>query len=69
MSCADHYSGFGWIKVKRSIEASEASCEERLAALEAHHRKETDFLIREVRELAAEVDRLAAVSHQGPSTS
>ena len=56
------YEGFGWIKVPRYRVSPDKSWEERYRDLEAHHVQETEFLISEVRRLAAE---LKAVRERG----
>ena len=51
-----HYQGYDWIKVKRYFDDPTLSWEERYARLAEHHRHETEFLIAEVRKLAAKLD-------------
>lgn len=46
------YSGYKWIKVKQHRYDPEKSWEENYKDLEAHHIKETTFLIEEIRKLA-----------------
>lgn len=46
------YEGFGWIKVKRYVMDAAKDWEGRYKDLEAHHQKEMEFLIAEVRRLA-----------------
>lgn len=46
-------NGYTWIKVKRHQDDPSKSWEDRFKILEQHHLKETEFLIRKVRELAA----------------
>ena len=48
---------YSWIKVKRYEDDPSLSWEERYKRLEEHHMKETDFLIKKVRELAEECYR------------
>lgn len=48
---------YNWIKVKRHQDDPTKSWEERYKILENHHLKETEFLIRKVRELAARLRR------------
>lgn len=50
------YSGYAWIKVKKYVDNPNLSWEDRYSLLDAHHVKETTFLIETVRELA---ERLA----------
>lgn len=50
------YEGYAWIKVGRYRDDPTLSWEERFRILEAHHVKETQFLIEEVRRLAKECD-------------
>jgi hypothetical protein len=45
------YEGFGWILVPKFVDDPSKPWEERFAALEAHHERETTFLIAEVRKL------------------
>lgn len=54
------YAGFGWIKVPRArpVEIDGISY-----VPEEHHVAETEFLIAEVRKLAAEVDHLRKVNN------
>ncbi|MBX9790826.1 MAG: hypothetical protein K2Y37_18055 [Pirellulales bacterium] len=58
---ANDYQGFGWIKVPKYVMDETLSWEDRYQALEAHHVRETTFLINKVRELAAELANLRAV--------
>lgn len=46
------YSGYGWIKVKRYVDDTSLSWEERYKRLEQHHMEETTFLINKVRQMA-----------------
>jgi hypothetical protein len=62
MTMTEYYQGYGWIKVKRFQDDETKSWEERFKALEAHHEKETNFLINEVRKLAEHYDKLAIIS-------
>lgn len=55
---ADHYSDYKWIKVKRFSHDPAKTAEENYAALDRHHGIETNFLIAEVRKLAAIIDEL-----------
>lgn len=55
---SEKYQDYKWIKVPRYIMDSSKSWEERYKELDAHHIKETTFLIAKVRELAAEIDRI-----------
>lgn len=57
MTLTEHYDGFKWVKVKRynGYDAN-IPCDENYANLDAHHVKETTFLIDEIRKLAAMVD-------------
>jgi hypothetical protein len=48
-----NYEGYKWIKVPRYKDDPSLSWEDRYKALEAHHVKETSFLIAKIRELAA----------------
>lgn len=50
------YSGYGWIKVKRYVDDPSLSWEERYARLDAHHTKETTFLINKIRDLSKELN-------------
>lgn len=59
---SDRYEGLGWIKVGRHEPSRSAnwsvadSVNEEYARLEAHHERETEFLIGEVRRLAELLD-------------
>ena len=44
---------FSWIKVKQHRDDPSKSWEERYRELEKHHRSETEFLIKKVREIVA----------------
>ncbi|MBS1612836.1 MAG: hypothetical protein JST49_08455 [Bacteroidetes bacterium] len=46
--------GYKWIKVKRYEMDESLSWEERYKQLEAHHEKETTFLIEKIREIVRE---------------
>jgi hypothetical protein len=52
----DFYNGTHWIKVPRYV--PQGPWDERYDALEKHHIEETEFLINEVRNLAAKLDLL-----------
>jgi len=47
--------GYAWIKVKKYDPPVDATVEERLRLLEAHHLRETEFLIATCQELAREL--------------
>ena len=53
----NQYDGYGWIKVPKYVMDASKPWEERYKDLEAHHVRETTFLINKVRELAAELAR------------
>jgi hypothetical protein len=57
MNESDKYQDYKWIKVPRYKMDESKSWEERYKDLDAHHIRETSFLIDKVRELAAEIDR------------
>lgn len=48
--------GYKWIKVKRYVMDESLSWEERYMQLEAHHEKETSFLIEKIREIVKELN-------------
>lgn len=48
-----HYEGHRWIRVPKHDDDPTLHPDERYARLEEHHRRETEFLIAEVRKLAA----------------
>ena len=50
------YSDYSWIKIKRYAPAVDDPIEKKYTELLAHHQKETDFLIKEVRKLAQMLD-------------
>ena len=56
------YSDFSWIKVKRYVMDESLTWEERYQQLDEHHVKETQFLIDEVRKLAAMIDLITSES-------
>jgi hypothetical protein len=56
------YSDFSWIKVKRYVMDESLTWEERYQQLDEHHVKETQFLIDEVRKLAARIDLITSES-------
>ena len=58
MNETEKYQGYQWIEVPRYEMDEFKSWEERYQELDAHHIRETAFLIAKVRELAAEIDRL-----------
>lgn len=47
--------GYKWIKVKRYEMDESLSWEERYKQLEAHHEKETTFLIEKIREIVRNI--------------
>jgi hypothetical protein len=49
----NYHEGYKWIKVPRYKDDASLSWEERYKALDAHHIKETSFLIAKIRELTA----------------
>lgn len=53
------YNGFSWIRTPTYRDDPTKSWEERFRALEAHHKAETEFLIKEVRNLAVCTDNEA----------
>jgi len=63
-----YLNSYRWIRVRRHTDQPEQSWEARYRALEAHHERETTFLIAEVRRLA---QRLHAAEAQktDPDTS
>lgn len=54
----EHYKGYKWIKVKKFIDDTNLSWEERFSRLERHHCQETEFLIQEIRDLAEKLDKM-----------
>jgi len=56
------YSDFSCIKVKRYVMDESLTWEERYQQLDEHHVKETQFLIDEVRKLAARIDLITSES-------
>lgn len=48
-------TGFSWIKVKKYQVDDSKTWEEKYRDLEKHHQKETNFLIKKIRELAREL--------------
>ena len=56
MTRKSDYEGFKWVKVKRHRDDESKTWEERFRDLEKHHVEETQFLIDEIRKLAAELD-------------
>jgi hypothetical protein len=60
MSYTEHYSDYGWIKVKRFQRREELSWEDNFSRLESHHERETKFLIEEVRRLSGLLDQANA---------
>lgn len=66
-SYTEHYQGFKWIKVKR-FDPDPDGCQDLKAhfrEFERHHEKETEFLIAEIRKLAAKLDAQSSDSDQG----
>lgn len=51
---AQKYEGFGWIKVKR---AKAVEISDKKYVPEEHHVEETSFLIKEIKKLAAIIDK------------
>lgn len=60
MSYTEQYADYKWIKVKRFEDRDEGTYEDHYHRLRRHHEVETNFLINEVRKLAALLDEKQA---------
>ena len=57
MSRLEYYNDeYKWVKVKRYVNDPDKDWEGKFKSLLIHHQKETEFLISEIRKLAAELD-------------